>query len=308
MNAHAPAFLAGAASAFIYFIVSHFELGIFFPFLPTLPIFWLGLSRRTDDALKAALIGTIILVLINGPANALVLYMLLLALPAWYIAHESLKVGTAHPIVIWFPLTVIYARLMAAGSFLLLAMTLYYSSIPGGLPGMITDHISASIAAFSKELDETSARSLALIAPSLTFFIFPVSLWIWGLCMLAHGWVTQRELVRQKIHLRPDMAIAAFPPPNWMLTLLVISVLAAIAGGSSLSFWGKSSSFILLFPYFLLGMALLHRLAKRTPYGIHLLFCLYFFMVILRWPLYAVVYHIRLLNKYLSAGGTSSRS
>ncbi len=313
MKTLAPSLTAGAVSALLYVVTFTFGLGFLFLFLPTLPIFWLGLSKRPDQALQAGLIGATLLVILTNPASALCVYLMLLALPAWYISRECLKFGSAPPIVIWFPITAIFARLMTAFCFTLLAITLYFSGTEGGLPGLIAPRITAALSMLSNELSRDTSDALDALAPSLSFFVFSVSAWMWGLCLYLHGWVTNRELIRQTIAVRPDMTIVNLPPPNWMITLLLIAAFASLAGSTSLAFWGKSSIIILLFPYFLLGLSLVHTQVRLFEYRFLLLFLLYFLLALLLWPVliiagYGVIYHVRLLNKYLSAGGTSSRN
>ncbi|MDX2074296.1 MAG: DUF2232 domain-containing protein [Alphaproteobacteria bacterium] len=309
----APSVIAGVVSALLYTFVFTFGLGLLFLFLPTLPIFWLGLSGRSDPALHAVLVATILISLFFNPVGALFVYALGLGLPAWYIARESMRHGRNGSLTIWFPMTVIFARLMVVIAFALLAVTLYYADGKGGLAGAITPYIHAALAHFSAEIDDEASAMLKAAAPKITFLVFSVSAWMWALCLYLHSWVVNRELQRQKITTRSETVIAAFPPPNWMISLLLIAAIASLIGGESLAFWGKSSLMILLFPHFLFGLMLLHAQTRRNEYRFLLLFFMYFLLAALLWPVvivagYGLIYHIGLLNKYLSAGGNSSRS
>jgi polyferredoxin len=69
----------------------------------------------------------------------------------------------------------------------------------------------------------------------------------------------------------------------------------------------------LMLPYFMLGMALIHEHCKKLPNRKIFLVFLYVMLISLLWAVlivagYGFYYHVKLLNKYLSAGGTSSRS
>lgn len=309
----APALIAGVVSAILYLVVFAFGLGFLFLFLPTLPVLWLGLKKQSLMSLYACLTGLILLCVFSNPVNALLLYFACLTLPSWYIAHESLKSGQHGTSTIWFPLTTIFARLMTAAVFMLLIITLAYSNHEGGLPGMIAPHISDAFHMLSPEMDTQTSTIIKTMAPNLAFLVFCVSAWMWAACIYLHAWIVNRELIRQKLNIRPDMAIDASPPPNWMISLLIITAVASLLGSASLAFWGKASLVILLFPYFLLGLSLLHRNVRTLQYRFFLLFSIYFLLASLLWPAliiagYGFIYHVRLLNKYLSAGGTSFRS
>jgi hypothetical protein len=310
VKSFAPALVAGVVSALLYIVVFTFGLGFLFLFLPTLPLFWLGLGKNSRESLHAMLIATVVLVLFTNPLNAIFLYLLCLGLPAWYIAHEALKRGRRGDKVVWFPMTAIFARLTMVFSFFLLGVTLYYHNVEGGLPGMIAPRISTAFSLLSSEVDKQTQQTLEAAAPGLAFLVFAVSAWMWCACLYLHAWATNRELIRQKRNIRPSMAIKSFPPPNWMISLLLISACASLIGSPSLAFWGKASLIILLFPYFLLGTSLLNERTKKTEYRYFILFFSYFLMAMLLWPVfilsgYGFIYHLILINKYLSAGGTT---
>jgi len=312
VKAFAPAFVAGVLSAILYVIVSAFGLGLLFMFLPTLPLFWLGLSERSHMTAHACLIGTVILALFMPPLG-LSMYILTLALPAWHISRQGMKSGNVRGITVWFPFTIIFSQLMCAFSFVLLAVALVYSSSEGGLPAILGPWLDTAAERFSSEMSSEEVQILKETLHKLSFLFFSLSAWIWALCLYVHAWVTQRELIRQKHPTRPHMSIDVLPPPNWMISLIIIAALASLIGSPSLAFWGQTSLIIYMLPYFMLGMALLHLRLKKSRFRVSLLFFIYFLLASALWPalfvgIYGLIYHLKLLNKYLSAGGTSSRS
>lgn len=307
-----PAIAGGVLSATLYFASFALGLGFLFLFIPTLPIFWLALSRTDSTGLHASLIATVILALIASPAHAIV-YLFLLALPSFYMAHESLRRGQFENNVVWFPLTVIITRLTAIFCFLLLAITLYYAHNEGGLPAMVAERLAEALTVIFAEIPEANSEIIKAAAVNMSFLVFPVTAWMWLLSIYLHGWFINRELVRRNLSIRPNFRIPPFPPQNWLITLLLITAIASIIGGPSLVFWGKASLITLLLSHFLLGLALIHTRAKNLPNISLLLFCLYFLLLMQPWitlvvAAYGAFYHIRLLNKYLSAGGSSSKN
>ncbi len=178
---------------------------------------------------------------------------------------------------------------------------------------MVAQQISMTFATVFKDVPPDETLIMKSAAERYSFLVFSITGWMWALSLYLHGWVMNRELTRRKKNLRPNLAISIFPPPNWMLSLLFIAAVASTIGGPSLAFWGKSSLILLMLPYFLLGMALIHEQSKKLPNRKIILIFLYVMLFSLLWVVllvagYGFYYHVKLLNKYLSAGGTSSRS
>lgn len=309
----APTLIAGAVSALLYFLVFLLGMGSVFLFLPTLPLLWLSFSNRFDASLHAGLLATLLIAVLLSPMGAGIIYFPFLALPSWYLGYGALKCARRGNQSFWFPITAIFARMMTLASFALLAVTLYYQGQAQSLPALVEQKFSLAVAALSADFDEAARAELESAIPLYVNFVLPAAGWMWALTLFLHAWVVNRELIRQERAVRPDLVVHAFPPPNWIITLLALCALAAAVGSESLAFWGRSSLVLLLFPYFLLGLSLLHRYTKGMHYRGFILFTAYFLMLPQPWLMLltacaGLVYHLRLLNKYLSAGGTSSKS
>ena len=269
------------------------------------------MTGRSDPALHASLAATLLLCAVVGPGSA-AFYMLIVALPGWYIAHEASKSGVYSGHTVWFPLTVIFGRLAAAFSFGLLVLCLYYADGKGGLAALLTVRIHEATLMLAADVNEQTLASLQTAAEHYSFLVVALFAWMWSACLYLHGWAVCHELARQKKPARPDMMVTAFPPPNWMISLLLLAALASVIGSPSLAFWGKASMVALLLPYFLLGLALIHEQTKKMQNRGVMLFFMYLLMAVLLWPVllvsgYGLFHHIILLNKYLSSGGNSSK-
>src|SRR5947207_3058223 len=94
-----PAFFAALLSSGLFLLVLGLGTSFLFLFLPTLPLFSLGLSRQTKAGPPAAAIATLIVGVVAGP-NEAGLYIFFLALPAFYLAHKALLSEDTQ----WFPL------------------------------------------------------------------------------------------------------------------------------------------------------------------------------------------------------------
>src|SRR5690606_2069139 len=135
------------------------------------------------------------------------------------------------------------------------------------------------------------------------FLIFPITIWLWAICLYAHLWLTTRLLRHKHLGQRPDVSVLPFTMPGWMLYLLAVSALASLIGGTSMQLLGKSSVIILLLPYFFLGAAIMHAHSKTWPSRRFFLFFVYFSIVALVWPAvliagFGVWQQLKTLNKH----------
>ncbi len=102
-------------------------LGFIFMFLPTLPLFFIGLGKEPRLLACAALAAAIIIASLAGLASMLV-FLVLLALPAWYMADRSLRWRmAADGSREWMPLGLILIRLTIFGCAGLALITLFYA-------------------------------------------------------------------------------------------------------------------------------------------------------------------------------------
>lgn len=297
--------LAALLATGLFLLVFGTGLGFLFMFLPTLPLFALGLSRPPKLALHAACYTTIMIGLALGLPSA-ILFLLFLGLPAWIISKQSLlwRLNDESERV-WFPLGLIFVHLTLWACALVALMTAYYAGDEGGIPLMLSKNIHAAFA----DLQGVYGDVINELAGPWSFLIFSTTIWMWSLALYAHAWLANRALVRQHKAIRPDYALTPFPIPNWMLTLLAICALASLIGSDSMRFLGKSTLISLLLPYFFLGASLLHRLSAAWPNRRFFLFFVYFSIFAQFWPAlivsgFGLWHHI----KHLSTSATSSKS
>ena len=270
--------LAGILSAALFLIVG--TLGFVFMFLPTLPFFVLGLSKKAE-ALPAAIGIAILPITLLAGLPAAILFLLFLGLPTWHMSRYSLRWrmdGAGQ--VQWFPIGLIILRLTLYACALTASATFYYATQPETLPQLVGQNIRAAFAGMEEEFGDV----VETLAGELSFLIFPVSLWLWGILLYAHAWLANRMLARKGLQVRADFSVEAFFMPKWMLSLLAISALASLIGGESMRFLGKITTLSLMLPYFFLGVSLMHTAFKTMPSRKILLFIIYFMVASQFWP------------------------
>jgi hypothetical protein len=96
-----------------------------------------------------------------------------------------------------------------------------------------------------------------------SFLLFASTGWSWvlmlyALAALAHGLLESRGLV-----LRPGLALEPHSLPLWLLGLLSINGGVALLGHGMDRFIAETVFLLLLLPYFLAGLALVHRFSLR---------------------------------------------
>lgn len=305
-----PALLAGTASGLLYLLIYIVGLGFVFMFLPTLPIFAVGLTRGGRVANQAMLVACCIILLLISPASALI-YLLLFGAPASYMARWALAahVPPSGGAPLWFPIGMILTYLTLYALCFIGINVFWYAGEAGGLPTMVSQHINLSIQSIEQEYGSAMGEA----AREISFLVFPVTIWLWGICLYAHGWFTNRQLARAGKAIRPDFAITPFSLPGWMLYLLAVSALASLIGSESMRFFGKTALIALMMPYFFQGMALMHLQSVQWPNRRFFLFFIYFVLLSQLWPALLVAClglweQLKTLNKRLPGSGSSSNN
>lgn len=304
-HAFSSSLFSGLATAALFLFTANLGLGFFFLFLPTIPIFYAGLSGHTQSAFMSSTIGALAIGLAAGVEVAAIFY-LFLGLPAWYIASLALTSRTTTDgQKEWFPLAYAFLHLVLFGVAVIALMTLYYAGEAGGISGVLASHMKQELSS----LDEEYSGALEIVITHWSFLVFAMTLWMWVLALYVHGWFAHRLLAYNHKTIRPHLAIKAFAMPNWMLSLLAIAAVASLIGSASMRFLGQCTLVSLMLPYFLLGCTLMHAASKTWPSRRFLLFFTYFMVATLLWPALLLagigfIHHI----KRLSGASTSTRS
>jgi hypothetical protein len=263
----------------LYLLVFASGLGFAFLFIPTIPLFCLGLSAKADRLLLSIGIAIALIAIAGGPAIAIV-FLLFLGFPAWYLSKCSLMHRLVDGQTEWFSVGTAMLHLTLYGCGFLSIITLYYALSDTNLPTLLAQSVKETFADLPAEFDQV----LHLLSGEMSFLILPVTLWLWGIFLYTHAWIANRLLIRKNAHCRPSLALESFTIPSWMLTLLTISALASLAGGESMSFLGKATVISLMFPYFFLGVSVMHQTTAQLPGRKMILFFVYFLIVSQFWP------------------------
>jgi hypothetical protein len=307
--------IAALLSASLFLVVLIAQLDFIFMFISTLPLFSLGFGKQPKMALEAGALATLPIALLTQNLFPPALFFFVFALPCAYICrmllrYQDIKFADNLPVLrIWYPVGMVGLDLAVYGCVSLAIITAIFATQDTNLPQTIMQIIQSEITEMSKRYE----INLQIAVSNLAFMLCGFLAWIWAITLLAHAWVANSALSRKNLTRRPSIAVTPFLMPHWVLSLMGICALASLIGGESMRFLGKTCLLILLMPYFLQGASLLHIYTRNWPNRRLFLFFVYAATLLLLWPALILAgagiwNHIKILNKHLSSGGSSSKS
>ncbi len=248
------AFLAGSPGALTLVIV----------YLAPLPLLLVGLGLGAKAGTVAGVTGFMVAGLAGG-AMAAGPYGLLNALPAALVVRQALLHRPAGPAggVQWSPVGAILCWLTVLGAAIfLMAVLASHAAGEAGIEGAVSTYLDRLLEAVAPSLFGEGERAnwVARLTP-----LFPGSVVVSWLVMTAvNGALAQALLARMGRGLRPRTALADLKLPEWMSTLLVASAAVALLGPGEVEYIGRNLVIILAAPFFFLGLAVIHALARRA--------------------------------------------
>lgn len=290
----------GALSGLIFLAVVGLKLSVLFLLTPALPLFFLffqAIARK--DMLRALGAGALASLVLGGPTLG-VMYLLMIGAPCYWLGMDAKTIRWAprYNAAQWKPLGVTLCHL-SIGCALLLGTSGYH---------ILFDATQATQTLFSdptltKQMDAVGpqvAAELKAMMMRLSFLWLGLSGWIWLALFYAHGWWMHRVLFARGLAMRPEFSLQPFMPPTALLVAIAIAALATIIGSPAMQNAGKVGCIVMLFPYFLAGMAQIHVFTRQWSNRIILIFIIYFLMFLFIWPIVAVIlygltFHLRSL-------------
>lgn len=257
---------------------------IFISYLATLPLFLVGLGLGLRPLYGASLIATLLIVLLEGPLLGGEFFIFSALGSALLINRALLNRKNSSGKIDWYPASLLLRDLtLAAGLVMIIALSVYLYLTQGGDAHTL---IKALLKAFDPQNHLKDAEPLLnTVFPFLPgFFAFS-----WTLMMLINATLAQGLLIRFKHNLRPSPSLIDLKTPRSFLFLLFLSLLLSMIGVGSLALLGKNSVLILLFPFFLVGLGMIHAWIHKTSFVTVGLTLFYVFMLLFIWPMFAVI-------------------
>jgi hypothetical protein len=272
--------VCGALAAGPYLLVLTGSTGsMILVYLAQLPLFAAGLWLGTGASASAGFVAALILAGAGNPLAA-ALFTALNVVPVVLLVRQSLlaKTGPGNAVE-WYPPGLMTAWLTGLGLVAAVATFVFF----GGPQAMQAALREALAPALDRRLGEITPEVDELLA--FVAFILPgIVATSWMVMTASNASLAQGLLARFGASWRPSPDLAALGLPMWIPVLLAFASGATLLGGTA-RFIGVNVLIVLVVPFCLAGLAVLHTVARRFPRPAVTLVTFYLLAGILGWPL-----------------------
>ncbi len=281
--------LAGIAGAILFAVGVYGFLGGIFLCLAQVPLFAAGLSLGATAATVAGLIGGGVVLLAQGPVEALV-FVLLCALAPAILSRLALLSRRRDDATQWYPAGRLLAWLTAmAGGYYLLAVV-SASGKAGGLAGVIKVLLDALL----DSLEQTQGAMAPEYATDFQEALTTVANWIpasmaiwWMFAVILGAAMAQSLLVRAGRNRRPTPSFDTLSLPRALALVLAGFLVFSLIPGPSQPI-ASTLAAIVLTAYFILGLAVVHAISRPWASRGTALAIFYTVLFLFGWPIMLV--------------------
>lgn len=253
-------------------------------FFAPLPLFLIGLGVGLRPLYGAGLLATTIILLFGGPFFGAEFFAVFVLGPALLVNRALLNRKNSSGKVIWYPSSLLLRDLTYAAVLVMCLALADYIYLTH------TVDLHTLVKPFLKSLDPQGHFQ---DAEAILIKIFPVlpSLFafFWAGMMLINAALAQGLLVRFKRNLRPSPSFEGLEVPKVFLIGLGFSFILSLVGVGYVEILGKNTAFVLIFPFFVSGLGLIHRGFHKTSFATLGLTVFYFVLLLFLWPAFFVI-------------------
>jgi hypothetical protein len=267
-------------------------------YLSQLPLFVGGLWLGAGVAVAAGVVASVMLLAASNITAAL-MFAALNVVPVILLVRQALLARTATGGAIeWYPPGLLAAWLTGLG-LTAMAVALVVFGGPDGLQSAVRGTLAPVL---DRRFDESVpgrdelANLLAMIMPG-----FVAASWL--AMTLINGVLAQGLLARFGASWRPSPALGTLSLPMWFPVVPVLATVAIVLGGT-MRFLGINIMIVLIVPFCLAGLAVLHTIAYRFSRPAILLVSFYVLAGLFGWPLLLITF-LGLIDASLRLRGRS---
>jgi hypothetical protein len=275
------AVLAGLASGLVAVSAASGSNGAALAFLAPLSLVSVGLTCGWPRLLIAVAAATAFVGLVGqGAAGVLIAHLLLGSLPAVVVVGLALtRRKTTANTTSWLAPGSVLAGLVVVALVVTVGTCLTLPTGSHGIEAWVADDVAHAI---DEAAPEASADYKAMVA-KISSALFPAMAGAgWLILAILNGLVGQWVAVKSGRALRATPDFLALTLPRWLLVPLVIAAGLGIFAGGDAGYLARNAAAILLAPYTVLGVTVVHRGLRQKRHGSILLplFYVVFFLLI----------------------------
>jgi len=226
-------------------------------YLAQLPLFAAGLWLGVGASILAGVFASLILLAASNLIAAAAVAGLN-AVPVALLVRQSLLARTSSGGGIeWYPPGRLTAWLTGLGLAMIAAIILLFGG-PEGVQSALREVLAPALNRLVVDNTLEHRELLNL----LTFVLPGIIIASWMVMTTTNGCLAQGLLVRFGANWRPSPDLAALGLPKWVPVLLALAAVAMALGGSA-RFLGINVIIVLVVPFCLAGLAVLHTVARR---------------------------------------------
>ncbi len=302
--------IAGLVAALPFVAVNAAPGGAFLIMFAPLPLFLAGLSQGVIGVAIAGATTIAIVGVMLGFLAALGAFVTLAA-PSAILVRQALlnrpvPGGTAQdggagggPAIEWYPPGLLVTWLTGIGV-VWLGVALW--SIGGGAEGYEPRLHAAISEAFGLMLPEASPEYVTQLADAMAPIAIGAGTLGWLIIWAINATAAQGALSRAGRNLRPSPAFTQMELPGWLAPVFAAAIAIALIASGDLAFVAWNLSMVLLFPFLLVGLAVVHVLIRRMQGQLFLFVVFYAVLVAFTW-LAVLVAALGLMEQWLNLRG-----
>ncbi len=286
--------LLSALAALTFLSGAPLALGLVY--LAPLPLMMAGFARGPRVTAIGVLAGVVATGAIGGLSTA-ALFGLAQGLPSWAavrlgltpqrvdrggaVANRGGAVANQGSVVDWPPAGIVLSGLTVLGGIFLVFAAI---ATEDGLSVAVAAQLDTAFSGFASNLAEADRQ--AMIQALMPLFPGSVAA-SWVMMAVVNASLAQRALVRIDQAIRPSPVFADLTLPQWMAWPLVgaagLALTGSATGAGELEYLGRNLAIVLAAPYFFVGLAVFHTLARQVGHSSALLIAFYLVIAISLW-------------------------
>lgn len=295
---HRYAIHAGLISGLLFFLTwTEVLVGIFIPFTPLVPLFWAGFRLGGHAIGHAAFVALAVSLLLLGGDNTSFI-LLGYIMPTWIFGRQLLKARlTRHGGIEWYAVGNAIVALVTYMAVAFVLIGYYFAGGESDLPQMIQDKVRAD----TQMVDPEAGAAFTQFVTQFPFVIFGLLFWYATLMIYGAACLANYFCLAYGKALRRSLMILPYIPPSYVPVCLLLCGLAGFFVPHETAYVLQTVFLILLIPYFMLGLGLLHAGSKSWEGRRFWLGLFYVILAFFQWPAmflitWGFMHHMRLLS------------